>query len=111
MTDPRLARLARLAGLIRDARLARLADATKRIEALDRQIAALPTVPEAAEDPALALAALRHVQWAAEQRARLSAERPPLAARRDATMDEARTALARAEVLARLAARRGDQPS
>lgn len=103
MTDPRLARLARLAALLRDRDLAALSAATKRLDALDRQIAALSVTGDPQDDPLLAQAAERHARWQDRQRAQAEAARPALLAARDGAEADARRAFARAAVLERLA--------
>lgn len=104
MTDPRLDRLAALAAMLRDAELARIAEPTRRLSALDRHLAALDSPQPAPDTPAEALAALRHAAWADARRRLLLPERARIEAERQERLHAARIALARADLLARLAA-------
>lgn len=109
--DPRLARLIEIAGLLRDRHLAELSAADARLVALDRHLAALvPALPDT-QDLAEAAVAQRHAVWAEGQRRRIAADRPALAATREAASEKARLALSRAEVLEKIAARARGQAS
>lgn len=111
MTDPRLARLVQMAALLRDRRLAELAAASARLDAVDARLAALAVTPVLPDDLVQARAADRHARWAAIRRADLVVRRAPLSESRDAAAAQARRALARADLLARLARKGGDQLS
>lgn len=106
MTDPRLARLATLAAMIRDAELARIAEPSRRLAALDRHLAALDQPSALPADMADALAAQRHAVWADARRSVLLTERAKVEDERQARLHSARVALARADLIARLADKR-----
>lgn len=100
MNDPRLARLATLAALLRDHRLAAVqAVVAKR----DRAVAMRAgLVAEPSDDPASLQAQALYGRWAEARHRALGAEIAAHEAQLAEKMAEARIALARAEVLARL---------
>lgn len=113
MTDPehrRLARLAELAGLVRDARLADLsrhvqamAETRDRLSALSVPMPADPDLPL----HRIELAALQHDRWAAPRRMMLNERLALQAAARIEAESKARAAFGRALVLGRLVEGKG----
>lgn len=105
----RLARLAQVAGLIRDLAQAELAHRTRACAETRRHLADLdpPPAPETSLPPqVMEGVAMQHSRWAAPQKARLNATLAAQTAERMVAESKARTAVGRAQVLEKLMTRR-----
>ncbi|MDR5652715.1 hypothetical protein [Ruixingdingia sedimenti] len=103
MKDPRLVRLAVLAGMIRDHELGQLRARAEAMAQTRAHLAGLATAPPAdTADMALMLADLRHQQWAEARRRDLNTTLARQTAEWMTAQDAARAAFGRAEALARL---------
>jgi hypothetical protein len=101
-----LARLGRLAALLRDDRLARLSAAEAACAGTRSRLAGLQAETAAGEDPADWQNALAYRRWTEARRSVLEAQLQAQTTARDALLPETRRAFGRAEALARLAKRR-----
>lgn len=106
----RLARLALLAGMVRDARLAQLRAATAGVAEAERALSDIPPPGALEEDPGAAMLAAARSRWQDAARSRANTR---IAAATVAAIEaraEAGTALARAEALHQLARRHPRRP-